>query len=153
MKLYDNIISRLRSFFGMPDATESELDQKLADAGTFEAIQKASLDAAKAEIGAQIQQLSQKVTDAEASISGLSTKVEEMQAALDSAKETIAQKDAEIKAKDDEIKNLSAEIGTLKLEKSTIKQTVADGGIEPPSTARKSNAVVVTNEQLMEMFK
>ncbi len=57
MKFYDQILTGLRSFFGMAEATESELHQAIADAGTIDQIKEKAKAEAQANFEAYAQAL------------------------------------------------------------------------------------------------
>ena len=155
MKLYASIMGLLATFFGMPEATESELEQVLADSGTLADI-KAKADAdARAGVQASIDSLTEKVTGMEASVSGMKTELEGLKAELETAKQEAADAKATIATKEAEIGKLSGELATLRVAnatKPTVTQT-NDGGIATPAEGSQSKkGIVISNEQFAQMF-
>lgn len=154
MKLYASIMGLLATFFGTPEATESELEQALADAGTLADI-KAKADAdAKAGVQASIDALTEKVTGMETNVSEMKGELDTLKADLETAKQEAETAKATIASKEAEITKLSGELSTLRIAKATkATDTQTDGGIQTPTEGNQSKkGVVITNEQFAKMF-
>lgn len=155
MKLYDQILSGLRSFFGMPEATESELHQTLADAGTMEQIKEKANADAKAEIQASLDDMQEKINANTESVNGLKSEVEGLKQELSDAKSALTAKETELTESKKQVETLSGELASLKVEGASKKETTkADEGVKT-ETVKSDNksAKVISNETFAAMFQ
>lgn len=154
MKLYDQLIIGLRSFFGMAEATESELHQAIADAGTIDQIKDKAKADAKAEFEATISDLSSKVDATAQSVTELQAEVASLRADLEAANDKVQAKEAELEASNGKVTQLSGELAKLKVDGAALKPTVkADGVVVEKQEHENKSAKVITGGDFMSMFK
>lgn len=90
MNLYDTILKNTRRFFGMDsEASEAEVDQKLEEAGTVEAMKATLKKEVEAEMQTEIDDEKAKNTTLETANTGLTKEVKDLKADLKTAKEEI----------------------------------------------------------------
>lgn len=153
MKLYEEMVAGLRGFFGKPDATESELQQALADASTVDQL-KAAI---KAEIEGGISDaqaaLEAKVNGLTESLQNTQAEVAQLREDLAKAQAEIADKDKQLAEKDGQIAQLSADLA--KARASAGQKTAApptDPAPPAPGAKTAGGSVVLTNEVFASMF-
>jgi len=155
MKLYDQILIGLRSFFGMAEASESELHQALADAGTLDQIKEKAQADAKAEFETMVNDLNAKISANTDSVNGLKSEVEQLKTELAETKEALKTKADELNAANQKVTSLSGELAELKVEGASKKQTLkADEGVktETEKTDNNKSAKVISNDAFLAMF-
>lgn len=154
MKFYDQILSGLRSFFSLAEATESELHQALADAGTIDGIKEKAKEDAKAEFQAMVDDLSAKVSANTEAVDGLKAEVESLKADLKTAQDALAAKETELEASNTKVKELSTELASLKVENASVKTSEkADDGLKTETPKQQGTShKVVSNADFLAMF-
>ena len=156
MKLYDSILSGLRAFFGMDaDASESELQQALADAGSIEKIKEKAHSDAKAEFEATVSGLEQKITANADAVSSVKTELETLKSELKAAQDALQLKESELQESKAKVQELSTELADLKVSSASAKPIEkVDSGLEQPGgkSTSKSNAKVIDNAAFASWF-
>ncbi len=155
MKLYASIIGMLATFFGLgADASESEVHQALADAGTLDQIKDKAKADAKAEFESVVNDLNAKITANTEAVDGVKAEVESLKAELKTAQDALAQKQRDLEAAEAKVTELSTELANLKVEKASTKTTEkVDEGLKTENQkTNNSNAKVISNEAFMAMF-
>lgn len=148
-KFYTEIMGALTAFFSTPEATESELHQKLTDAGTIDAIRQEAQTAAEAACAAEIAQLNAQVTTLGDSFKALETEAASKDAAISEQAEEAARLAAELETKTAEVATLteqlakvSGELATLKAAKPVFASTNPDASLPiPEQKAKPGNAM------------
>lgn len=160
-RFYSEIMTSLSAFFGTPDASESELHQKLQDSGTLANIEaKATEDATNAvnaKMDAFQTQLDAVQTKLDEVIAADAVKAEQitaLEANLTESQAASGEKDAKINAQAETIKSLSADLAGFRVSRPTSTSTQpADESIPlPANPAGATNALVVSNADLQKMF-
>ena len=154
MKLYDSILSGLRAFFGMAEASESELHQALADAGTLDGIKEKAKADAKAEFETTLNDLNAKISANAEAVDGVKAEVESLKTDLKTAQDALAEKEAELEASKAKVVQLSSELAELKVAKASIKTVEAvDEGVKTETPKQAANGQkVISNEAFLSMF-
>jgi chromosome segregation ATPase len=155
MKLYDQILTGLRSFFGMAEASESELHQALADAGTIDQIKEKAQANAKAEFETMVNDLNAKVSANTDSVNGLKSEVEQLKTELAETKEALKAKVDELESANQKVASLSGELAEMKVEGASKKQVVkADEGVKTETEKQQNNksTKVISNDAFLAMF-
>lgn len=155
MKLYDQILTGLRSFFGMAEASESELHQALADAGTLDQIKEKAQADAKAEFETMVNDLNAKVSANTESVNGLKSEVEQLKTELAETKEALKTKVDELDAANQKVTSLSTELAELKVEGASEKHILrADEGVKTETEKHDNNksTKVISNSDFLALF-
>lgn len=155
MKFYTQILTALAAFFSMPDASESELHQALADAGTLDQIKEKAKADAKAEFETMVNDLNAKVSANTESVNGLKSEVEQLKTELAETKEALKAKVDELDAANQKVASLSTELADLKVEGASKKQIVkADEALTTEAEKKENNksSKVISNSDFMAMF-
>ena len=154
MKLYDQILTGLRSFFGMAEASESELHQALADAGTLDQIKENAQADAKAEFETMVNDLNAKISANEDSVKNVKSELDELKKELAETKDALKAKVDELDAANQKVATLSGELADLKVEGASKKQVVkADEGVTTEQPKQENKSVkVVSSGDFMAMF-
>lgn len=155
MKFYTQILTALAAFFSMPDASESELHQALADAGTLDQIKENAKADAKAEFETMVNDLNAKISANTESVNGLKSEVEQLKTELAETKEALKAKVDELDAANQKVTTLSGELAELKVEGASKKQVVkADEGVKTETEKQDNNksTKVISNSDFLAMF-
>lgn len=154
MKLYDSILTSLRTFFGMVEGTESELHQALADAGTLEQMQDKARADAKAEFEAVVSDLTAKVGANTEALDGLKAEMDTLKADLKAAQDALAEKQTALEASEAKVTAVSTELADLKVAKAAQKTAKLDEGVKTETEkTEQSGKNVITGEAFMAMFQ
>lgn len=154
MKLYTSILAMLSTFFGMADASESELHQALAEAGTLDEIKDKAKADAQANFETKVNDLNEKITANAEAVGKLKAEVDTMFQDLTAARQALEAKDGELAASQKKVTDLSTELADLKVAKAATKQVEkADEGLKTETEKQtKKDQKVISNEAFMSMF-
>ena len=160
-RFYSEIMTSLAAFFGSPDASESELHQKLQDSGTLAMIEaKATEEATNAvsakmdAFQAQLDAVQTKLDEVIASDAVKAEQITALEASLTESQTAATEKDTKITAQAETIKALSSELAGMKVSRpiSTAMQP-ADASLPiAANPVGATNARVVSSADFNKMF-
>ena len=161
-RFYSEIMTSLASFFGMPDASESELHQSLQDAGSVAQITAKANEAATLSVSAKMDefqtQLSAIQTKLDEVIAADAAKAEQivlLQGSISDATAAATEKDGTLATQAETIKSLSAELAGLKVSRplSTTPAAIDPGIPVASNPAGNTSARVITNADLAKFWQ
>jgi peptidoglycan hydrolase CwlO-like protein len=157
-KFYTEIMGGIARFFGMADATEAEIHQRLTDAGTLEEIQAKANQDAVAAVQAKMDGFEQQLADLQKSVSDFQAATAAKDERIGQLEQSVSEMQASTAAKDETITSQAEQISTLSTELAALKvaqplnaaaPAPAEGGLPVGNPSGKAKAGVVTTEQLM----
>ena len=161
-RFYSEIMTSLGAFFGMPDASESELHQSLQDAGSVAQITAKANEAATLavstkmdEFQTQLTAIQSKLDEVIAADAAKAEHIVELQGHISDATTAATEKDTALATQAETIKTLSSELAGLKVARplSTTPAAIDPGIPLAANPSGNTNARVITNADLAQFWQ